>query len=266
VPPWLRRAAPAAGFCLILLIDGALRATAPPLPVLALLDESAHLLTAALVLATLPRAVVNLWPWVLASAVAIDVDHLPIYLGASWFAVNGGRPPSHSLALVLPLLAGAARPALRKPLLGLAAGVSTHLVRDMATGPGVPLLWPLLQENLLIPYLVYAGLMVISMVGATVRQFQRPLLTAGKRRRPSGRRSRSPGDDRAPYERELPGVAIDRLGATPPVSPSPEGRQQQIHHQIEHAVRSNDADDRTGQLPTPPQHHTQEKSEPQSHG
>jgi inner membrane protein len=202
--PWLLRVAPAAGLCLILLIDGALRAKAPPLPVLAVLDESAHLMTAALILATLPRAVVKLWPWVLASAVAIDVDHLPIYLGASRFTVDGGRPPSHSLALVLLLLAGAARPALRKPLLGLAAGVSAHIVRDMATGPGVPLLWPLLQENLLIPYPVYAGLMVVSMVGATVRQFQRPLVTAGERRRQSGQRSRSPRDDRAPYEREQP--------------------------------------------------------------
>ena len=77
-------------------------------------------------------------------------------------------------------------------------------MRDMATGPGVPLLWPLLPENLLLPYPVYAGLMVVSMVEATVVQFQRPLVTAGRTRRQSGQRSRSTRDDRAPYEREQP--------------------------------------------------------------
>jgi inner membrane protein len=187
VPHRLVMATPAAGLGLILLVDGAQRAKAWPIPVLGLLDEPAHLITAALVLGTVPRTVVRpVWPWVLIGAVAIDVDHLPLYLGVSGFTVDGGRPPSHSLAMVLLLLVGAARPALRKPLLGLAGGVLLHILRDMATGPGVPLLWPL-PESILVPYPVYVALMVLSTVGTTIRL---GLTSAGT---PSG----SGTDDRA---------------------------------------------------------------------
>jgi inner membrane protein len=106
VPHRLMRATPTAGLCLILLVDGAQGAKAWPVPVMGLLDESAHLITAALVLGSAPRAVVrSVWPWVLIGAVAIDVDHLPLYAGVSGFRVEGGRPPSHSLAVVLLLLA-----------------------------------------------------------------------------------------------------------------------------------------------------------------
>ena len=165
------RATPTAGLCLILLLDGAQHAKPWPVPVLGLLDETAHLMTATLVMGSIPRAVVRpVWPWVLVGTIAIDVDHLPLYLGAHEFAVDGGRPPSHSLAMVLLLRVGAARPALRRPLLGLAGGVMLHIVRDMATGPGVPLFWPLVSENFLLPYPVYVALMVLSTVVCTIRQ------------------------------------------------------------------------------------------------
>jgi inner membrane protein len=170
VPRRLLSAAPTAGLFAILLLDGAQRAKAWPVPVVGMLDESAHLITAALVLGSMPRGVARpVWPWVLIGAVAIDVDHLPLYLGAREFAVDGGRPPSHCLALVLLLLAGAARPALRAPLLGLAAGVMLHMARDMATGPGVPLLWPLLPKNVLLPYPGYVVLMALATIGSTIR-------------------------------------------------------------------------------------------------
>ena len=84
VPHRLMTATPTAGLCLILLVDGAQGAKAWPVPVMGLLDESAHLITAALVLGSAPRAVVrSVWPWVLIGAVAIDVDHLPLYAGVS---------------------------------------------------------------------------------------------------------------------------------------------------------------------------------------
>ena len=176
VPHRLMTATPTAGLCLILLVDGAQGAKAWPVPVMGLLDESAHLITAALVLGSAPRAVVrSVWPWVLIGAVAIDVDHLPLYAGVSGFRVEGGRPPSHSLAVVLLLLAGAAIPVLRTPLLGLAGGVMLHIVRDMATGPGVPLLWPVISGNFLLPYPVYVALMVLSTVGSTIRSSSWPL-------------------------------------------------------------------------------------------
>jgi inner membrane protein len=168
----LVRAAPAAGLSLILLIDGAQRAKSWPLPQLALLDESAHLATAALVLGAASRAVGRpVWPWVLIGSVAIDIDHLPGYLGVNGFAAYGGRPLSHSLAAVLALamLGGVARPALRQPLVGLAGGVTLHLARDLATGPGAPLLWPLIPGNVRLPYPVYVALLVVSTVGCMLR-------------------------------------------------------------------------------------------------
>jgi inner membrane protein len=181
----LLRATPTVGLCLILLVDGVQHVKAWPIPVMGLLDESAHLITAALVLGSVPRAAV--WPWVLIGSVAIDVDHLPLYAGVSGFRVDGGRPPSHSLTVVLLLLAGAAIPALRRPLLGLAGGVILHIVRDMATGPGVPLLWPLIPGNFLLPYPVYVALMILSTVGSTVRSSSWPR----RERWPAGRPPRA---------------------------------------------------------------------------
>lgn len=168
----LARVAPAAGLCLVLLVDRAQHGKSWPLPQLALLDESAHLVTAALVLGAASRAVGGpVWPWVLIGSVAVDLDHLPGYLGVSGFAAHGGRPLSHSLAavLALALVGGVARPALRLPLVGLAGGVMLHLARDLATGPGVPLLWPLIPGNVRLPYPVYVGLLVVSTAGCVLR-------------------------------------------------------------------------------------------------
>jgi inner membrane protein len=59
-----------------------------------------------------------------------------------------------------------------------------HIVRDIATGPGVPLLWPLLPENFLLPYPVYLALMALSAVGSTIRLH-------GRERSPVGRSPRA---------------------------------------------------------------------------
>jgi hypothetical protein len=54
-----------------------------------------------------------------------------------------GRPVTHSLAFVLVLIAvGLLVPRLRIAVGGLGVGLLLHLVRDLATGPGAPLLWP----------------------------------------------------------------------------------------------------------------------------
>jgi len=172
LPHRLVRAAPAAGLCLVLLVDSAQRARSWPLPQLALLDETAHLVTAALVLGAAARVVGRpVWPWVLVGAVAVDIDHVPGYLEMSGFGVHGGRPPSHSLAAVLALvlLGRVAGPALCQPLVGLAGGVTLHLVRDIATGPGVPLLWPLMEGNVRLPYSLYVALLVVSTAGCMLR-------------------------------------------------------------------------------------------------
>jgi inner membrane protein len=49
-------------------------------------------------------------------------------------------------------------------LLGAAAGVLLHLLRDVATGPGVPLLWPLSDASARVPYWTYAVL-VLALAG-----------------------------------------------------------------------------------------------------
>ena len=139
----------------------------------AALDEAAHLLTAWLVLAavTARTSALPVLPWVLAGAVLLDLDHVPLYLGMDVSLTPGGRPVSHSLLTVALLLAGAA--AVRRwrvPLAGLAVGVATQLLRDLATGPGVPLLWPALAADLRLPYPAYAVVVTVLAAGATVRR------------------------------------------------------------------------------------------------
>jgi inner membrane protein len=138
-----------------------------PVPVVGLLDEPAHLATAWLALAALAplRTPRGFWPAALVASVAIDVDHVPLYLTDGAFAVDGGRPPVHSLTVVLVLaaLAGVAR---GQWLLGAAAGMLLHLVRDLATGPGVPLLWPLADSSVRVPYWAYAVVVLVLAVVA----------------------------------------------------------------------------------------------------
>ena len=122
--------------------------------------------------ATTRTAGLRVLPWVLAGAVLLDLDHVPLYLGADIAVSPGGRPVTHSLLTVAVLLAGAA--AVRRwrvPLAGLALGAATQLLRDLATGPGVPLLWPALAQDLRMPYLPpYALVLVALAVAATARR------------------------------------------------------------------------------------------------
>ena len=139
-----------------------------PMPVLALLDEPAHLATAALLLASV-GALRRMRPVLitLAASVAIDVDHLPLYAGAPMGAA--GRPPTHSL-LTVAALAGAGLLVKRRrgDLLACAAGVALHLVRDVATGPGVPLWWPLSPRAVQVPYAVYAAALAAGAAGVAL--------------------------------------------------------------------------------------------------
>jgi inner membrane protein len=135
-----------------------------------LLDEPAHLLTAWLLLAAiLPARLNGVRAWALVGAVAIDVDHVPLYLWGVG-AGPGGRPVTHSLLAVAALVAVALIwKRARGPLGGLALGLLLHLVRDSATGPGVPLLGPLEDGRLLVPYVVYACVIVVATTGAVLR-------------------------------------------------------------------------------------------------
>jgi inner membrane protein len=167
----------AAAVVLVRLIDASLASRRWPIPVEAVQDEPAHLLTAALVLAAvLPGRARALAPWALAGAVLIDVDHIPLYLWG-WLVVDGeGRPVTHSLATVLALalagvLAGSlARGRLRTALLGLSAGVALHLVRDVPLGPGAPLFWPLSPDGVVAPYWGYVTVLVTAAAVAVARR------------------------------------------------------------------------------------------------
>lgn len=130
-----------------------------------LVDEPAHLATCIVALlaitmltGTLPSA--RFAAAALVASVAIDLDHLPGYLGSHFMAGSLPRPYTHSLLTVAILLAlGVAlkQRDRRQVALGVAFGVSAHLLRDLATGPGVSLFWPFSSTAVSIPYAVYAG-------------------------------------------------------------------------------------------------------------
>jgi inner membrane protein len=162
----------------VLVLDLVAAARSWPIPVVGLLDEPAHLLTAGLVLAAFPRLLPGRarW-WVLLGAVAIDVDHVPLYLWGAMAASPGGRPVTHSLLTVLVLLALATvlpRPRWRAAGAGLAVGVLLHFVRDVATGPGLPLVWPLSSTSVSLPYVVLVLVLAGLATTAAVRRSRAP--------------------------------------------------------------------------------------------
>jgi inner membrane protein len=152
-----------------------------------LVDEPAHLATCALALLAAAAAGVQLSRrFVIAALVAsmaIDLDHLPHYLGSHLLMGSAlPRPYTHSLlfALLLLGLGLGLRNGARQVCLGACFGVGAHLFRDLATGPGVSLFWPLSAGAVTIPYAVYAAALLV--VAATLIATARRGL---RRRRPA---------------------------------------------------------------------------------
>ena len=144
--------------CLDLIADAGSRST----PEIGALDEPAHLATGVLVVALLlvlwrPRPPVAFVAAALVASTAIDVDHIPQYLGWNGLTEGAPRPYTHSLltALVLLLAGLLARGGLREAALGAAVGVCAHLMRDLATASGVALVWPLDSAGMRVPYWSY---------------------------------------------------------------------------------------------------------------
>jgi inner membrane protein len=156
----------------------------------ALIDEPAHLATCAVALLALVAAGAPLSRRFAAAALlastAIDVDHLPGYLGSHLLmAPSMPRPYSHSV-LTIALLLGLGlylRGDRREISFGLAFGVAAHLCRDLATGPGVPLLWPLSAAPATVPYGVYAAVLLIVGAGVVVSVRHGLRRRRGRRRR-----------------------------------------------------------------------------------
>lgn len=116
----------------------------PPWLVIGLLDEPAHLATAVVLARRWNTAF-------LAGSVLPDLDHIPLVLKHP--EPGDPRPNTHSLLVVA--AAAALSPAL-------AAGMAAHLMRDLASGPGVPLFWPFREEHVKVPYAAYALLILMS--------------------------------------------------------------------------------------------------------
>ncbi len=112
-------------------------------------DEPAHLATAVLVLLNVPPQSRRDAVAFLAGSLLIDADHVPLALAEQHPTENDPRPPTHTL-LVPALLAAARQRAL-------AAGICAHYARDLVSGPGVPLLWPLSERGLRLPYPLYGA-------------------------------------------------------------------------------------------------------------
>jgi inner membrane protein len=179
-----------AALTLVLLVDllwGAIEGSTGALAY-GFFDEPAHLATCVIALSALALATRTALPrrFVIAAligSVAIDVDHIPGYLGSHVLTGSLPRPYSHSAALVLLLLALSLVPRQadgRQVWLGLAFGVSTHLFRDLATGPGISLLWPLHDGAIRLPYALYAGALA-SAVAAIVLMKALRLLPQSRR-------------------------------------------------------------------------------------
>ena len=128
------------------------------------LDETAHLMTTLLILWALgPRICKRRFmvPALIAS-VAIDADHIPGQLGATWLTAGTPRPYTHSLLMIVVVLAIAALwRARRDVVLGVAIGLALHFFRDLAEGgAGVSLLWPVSYHSFQYPHGVYVAIMV----------------------------------------------------------------------------------------------------------
>jgi inner membrane protein len=136
------------------------------------LDETAHLLTALLVLWALGRrATERVGLAALIASVAIDLDHVPDRLGAGWITAGTPRPYTHSLLTVALILSAAlVRRRRAELLIGLALGTAIHLWRDLAeTGSGVSLLWPFSYQSFSLPHATYVAAIVAVAIVASLR-------------------------------------------------------------------------------------------------
>jgi len=127
------------------------------------IDEVCHLATGALgllVLACIIDVPRRFYVAGLIASVAIDVDHIPLYLGL--LGNQDQRPVTHSLSTVL-IVAGAAAVSRRHRavLAGVATGLLIHFARDIAEGPpGVRLFWPLQDTAWTTSYWWFLGMII----------------------------------------------------------------------------------------------------------
>jgi len=127
-------------------------------------DEVAHLSAAALGLLVLARfidAPRRFYVAALIASVAIDVDHIPLYLGL--LGNQAQRPVTHSLSTVAVFVAAAAASRRHRAVLAaVATGMVLHFARDLAEGyPGVRVFWPLQDTSWMVGYWWFLGMIVV---------------------------------------------------------------------------------------------------------
>jgi hypothetical protein len=127
-------------------------------------DEVAHLSTAALGLLVLARFIAaprRFYVAALVASVAIDVDHIPRYLGLLGYQAE--RPVTHSLSTMAVFIAAAAASRRHRAVLaGVATGLVLHFARDIAEGyPGVRVSWPLQDTSWMLSYRWFLGMIVV---------------------------------------------------------------------------------------------------------
>jgi inner membrane protein len=194
-------------------------------------DEVAHLATAALGLLVLARfidAPRRFYVAALIASVAIDVDHIPLYLGL--LGNQAQRPVTHSLSTVAVfVVAAAVSRRYRAVLAGVATGLVLHFARDIAEGyPGVRVFWPLQDSSWMVAYQWFLGMIIVFtaarlvLVSAGLPHTRIPVFRTPS---PSGSIPRSPdgpatsGDRRpglAPHEPDLEAAREARSRASLP--------------------------------------------------
>ena len=127
-------------------------------------DEAAHLAMAALGLLVLIRfidAPRRFYVAALIASVAIDLDHIPLYLRL--LGDSAQRPITHSLSTAAVFVAAAAANRRHRAVLaGVATGLVLHFARDIAEGyPGVRVFWPLQGTSWIVSYRWFLGLIVL---------------------------------------------------------------------------------------------------------
>ena len=105
---------------------------------------------------------------------AIDLDHVPQYLGTNFLTAGTPRPYTHSWVTLtaVGLLALGLRGRWRNVALGAELGLLGHLFRDMAeptSQGGIALFWPFTYAHFRVPYFVYALVMGAALVATLVR-------------------------------------------------------------------------------------------------
>jgi inner membrane protein len=154
-----RRTIALASLAVVAAADWTIHKKRPRWILVGLLDEPAHLATAALVLVNLPPRSPRWSKGFLAGGLLPDLDHLPLALSRVHPDIDDPRPVTHCLLALAPpaLIGAAARGPARDYALGVAAGGLAHFARDLAVGTGVTLLRPLDRHSFRVPYPLYAG-------------------------------------------------------------------------------------------------------------